>query len=221
MQFRDGETWRRFHHIIPRISPPRRIQRIPGLILPGKSRSRYCWPLRFSSQSFSMSHGTFGVTWSQFKFLGVLKNDGDGPSGVDLQKRFLKYPSSSVYGAAIQNSGKAYLWDSEFSRVDWERGTFRSWSLFPDHGILLPRARHSPCLASLESETRADSLYRVPLSFARKVHLSSIDELFLSLHCKFSVILQFLSNLWRDFLYKVCSSSLILQIFFGVPFELD
>ena len=41
-----------------------------------------------------------------------------------------------------------------------------------------------------------------------------------SLHGKFSVILQFQNNLWRDFLDEVCSSLLILQIFFGFPVKL-
>ena len=47
---------------------------------------------------------------------------------VKYQKRFLKYPSSSEYCAAIQNRDYAYLWGSEFSRVDWERELFLSIS---------------------------------------------------------------------------------------------
>ena len=40
-----------------------------------------------------------------------------------FSKHFLKHPSNSVNNAAMQNRGQTYLWDSEFSRVDWERGT--------------------------------------------------------------------------------------------------
>ena len=92
-------------------------------------------------------------------------------------------------------------------------GHSRAASLFPEHRILSPPSKHSPCLA----ETRADSLWRVHLSFSHKVHLSSFVELFSSLPSNFSVILQFRNNLWSDFLYKIYSSP---QIFFGFPFKL-
>ena len=55
----------------------------------------------------------------------------------------------------------------------------------------------------------------------RKVYLSSNAELFPFLQREISVILQFRSNLLRDFLNKVCSSLLVFRIFVGFPFELD
>ena len=58
---------------------------------------------------------------------------------------------SSVCRAARKNRGSSFLKDSEYSRVDWERGTFQSCSLFPDHRILDPHARHSPCLVRISS----------------------------------------------------------------------
>ena len=51
--------------------------------------------------------------------------------------------------------------------------------------------------------------------------MSSIAELSPLLQGEFSVILQFRSNLLRDSVDDVCSSLLILQIFFGFPFGLD
>ena len=45
-----------------------------------------------------------------------------------------------------------------YSRVGWERGILQSCSLFPDRKMLSPRSKHSPHLASLESEPKADSL---------------------------------------------------------------
>ena len=87
MQVRDSVP-RRFHHTILRLRSSNMIQRIPRLVIHGKSRSRYCWPLRFSSQSFSISLGISSVTWPLYsqgddvKFVGVFKNDGDGPSGA-------------------------------------------------------------------------------------------------------------------------------------------
>ena len=54
---------------------------------------------------------------------------------VGFQKRFLKYPWNSVYRAAIPNRGKAYLWDSEYSRVGWERGMLQSCSLSQDRKV--------------------------------------------------------------------------------------
>ena len=81
--------------------------------------------------------------------------------------------------------------------------------------ILSPRSRHSLCLACVEPETRADSLSRVHLSLAHEVHLSLIAELFPLFRGKFSVILQIRSDLLRDFLEKICSSSPLIRIFFG------
>ena len=64
------------------------------------------------------------------KFLRFSKGAEEGHlEQVDVQKHVLKYPLSSVYCAANHNRG----WDSEFPRVDWERGTFQSCSLSQDH----------------------------------------------------------------------------------------
>ena len=93
-----------------------------------------------------------------FKFLGVVKNDGDGPSGESgSSKTYPRYPSNSVYGAAIQNHGFSFLWDSEFSRVDWERGTFHSCSLSQDRRALFLYSRNSPRPGVREFGTKADS----------------------------------------------------------------
>ena len=47
------------------------------------------------------------------KFCEFPKRTEDGCEQVGFQKRFLKYPSYSVYQAAVQNRGCASLWDSE------------------------------------------------------------------------------------------------------------
>ena len=54
VQFRDS-TPRSFHQTILRTSSSNAKYRIPCLIFHGKSRSRHCWTVRFSS------HGTFGA----------------------------------------------------------------------------------------------------------------------------------------------------------------
>ena len=118
------------------------MQRIASLIFHGKSRNRYCWTLRVSSQSFSGSHGTFGVTWSQFarrwcqstRDLGewwgwpfwsrwVFKNVSWGSHRVPC---IVRQPRI----AANRSSG------TRKSRVDWQRGTLQSCSLSQDHRIL-------------------------------------------------------------------------------------
>ena len=38
---------------------------------------------------------------------------------VGFQHNFLRYPSSSVYCAANQDRCESFLWNSTFSRVDW------------------------------------------------------------------------------------------------------
>ena len=58
---------------------------------------------------------------------------------VDLQKRVLMYPMSSVYQAASKNRGESFLWNSEYSWVDWKRGIIENCSQFQDHKILLHR----------------------------------------------------------------------------------
>ena len=111
MQLRDSNVPRRFHHTILGISSSSMIQRIPSLIIPGQSRIRYCWTLRFSSQSFSMSHGISGFTWSQFVkrwcqiLWGWRTTEMAVLEQVDLRTRILRYPPSFVYCAANQNRG--------------------------------------------------------------------------------------------------------------------
>ena len=50
-----------------------------------------------------------------------------------LKKKNLEVPTVySVYQAAIQNRNNGWSWDSEESRVDWERGTLHGCSLIQD-----------------------------------------------------------------------------------------
>ena len=78
-------------------------------------------------------------------------------------------------------------------------------------------------LQFLDLRQRADSLSRVRPSFAHKVHLSSIAELLLFFFSKQILrnSFKFEATYLRDFLDKVCSSLLVLLIFFGFSLELD
>ena len=69
---------------------------------------------------------------------------------VELQKRVLMNPMSSVYQAASKSRSESFLLDSEYSWVDWERGIIRSQ--FQDDRTLLRHSRNSHCLAIPESE---------------------------------------------------------------------
>ena len=78
----------------------------------------------------------------------------------------VKYPSSSVYGSAIQNRGQACLRDSEFSR---ERGTFQSCSLSPDHKILSLQIHRGMCFFLLRKKficSRQSSSFRLCMKFS-------------------------------------------------------
>ena len=76
---------------------------------------------------------------------------------VVVQKRFLMYPLYSVYHAAIQNRSKAWFWDSEMSRADWERGSLQSCSLFQDRKILLRLTMNLLCSVNPEFWPTTDS----------------------------------------------------------------
>ena len=94
---------------------------------------------------------------------------------VDLQKSFLMYPSISVCCAANKHRGQPFLWDSEFSSVDWERGTFKSCSLSQRHGNCL-HSRNSPCPVVRKFGTKADSRREVLFLPHRKFINSQLSD---------------------------------------------
>ena len=125
---------------------------------------------------------------------------------VGFQERFPKYPQYSVYHAAIQNRCFALLWDSERSRLGWERGMLQSCSLSQDRKILLCRSRNSLYSANPEFESRADSQLKDSFPAAQTMHQFLIVWLYLFLRNRSFVIPQFLGNILRDVLGRFCSS---------------
>ena len=85
MQFLDSIP-RSFHRTICSITSSSTTRRIPGIRIPGKSWSRYCWTLRFSCQSFSMTHDN-SWQWQRNSFW----------SSWFFRKHVLKNQPNSVY----------------------------------------------------------------------------------------------------------------------------
>ena len=81
----------------------------------------------------------FHVTWYFRCYLISIRTEmmSNSLGSRRTTETFLEVPIKfRVWGVAEnQNPGQSNLWCSEFSRVDWERGTFQSCSLFQDHGI--------------------------------------------------------------------------------------
>ena len=73
-------------------------------------------------------------------FLELSKMAEDGPSRASWSSK--TFPEVPPNDAAIQNRGCAFLWDSEKSRVGWERGTLQTCSLSQDREILLYQTRN-------------------------------------------------------------------------------
>ena len=117
-----------------------------------------------------------------------------------------------MYSATIQDRDLTFLWNSEFYG-EW----LDTWDI-PEmlliKGILLVLQ-----VLNLRQELILSRgfIFLLRVKFICP-QLSSSFRLF---DGKLTVILQFRSNLWRDFLDKVCSSSLILQISFDFRLELS
>ena len=89
-------------------------------MIPGKSKRWCCRTLRHSSHSFPFQN--FPCITSSVLSMAHVEH-------IDFQKRFLKYPLSSVYEGSNKNRGQSFHWVSENSWVDWERGIHQSCSL--------------------------------------------------------------------------------------------
>ena len=147
-----------------RISSSSVTQNIPGLIFLGKSRSRHWWTLRFSSLSFSKSHWCFRCYLVSIRkemmsnSLRFSKNAKDGPSWAGgLSTQFPEVPVEFHVLCGKPGSLRIFpVGTPTFSRVDWERGTFQSCSLYQDQGILFLHSWNSPCPAVPELGTKAD-----------------------------------------------------------------
>ena len=96
--------------------------------------------------------------------------------------------------------------NTEFSRVDWERGTSLICPSPQGYQILFHPSRNSPCLVVPEFGTRVDSQWRNYLSVVWEVHQFSIVWLSPFACSKLFVILQFvLRNFIGKFLIRVIS----------------
>ena len=96
-------------------------------------RYESCLSSQFSFRSDSTSSllwcsAAFHKRWRQ-KFLELSQRAGRLSKNVS-------WSTASI--PAIQNRGRALLWDSKPSRVDWERGTLQSCSPSEDREILMP-----------------------------------------------------------------------------------
>ena len=192
MRFRESIS-RIFHRTILTISSSSTTHRIPGIKTPRISWSRF---VELCGSRLSPSPC-------------LMANPGkDSERAGGFSKTFPGVPIDiRVWCGNPESWVSTPLGLGILRGVNCERGTFQSCSLSQDHRILCHHSRHSPCFAGSGSGTKADSSWKVLLSFEHEVHLFSIVELFPSLHDKFFVIPQFRSNLWRDFLEQVCSSS--------------
>ena len=76
---------------------------------------------------------------------------------VSWSIRYIYIYIYSVFQAAIQNRGKASFWDSEYSRVDWERGSHQRCSQIQDRKILFASDKDSLCSVNPEFEPTFDS----------------------------------------------------------------
>ena len=176
MQFRDWMS-RIFRHTILRVSSSSTIYRYSSwMIPPGKS-----WGVGMVDPS------GFRLTPS-LKILPVSlcldPNENDAKNirrmlrkvllDQVFQKRFLRYPMSSVHHAASKDRGWSFLGDSNYVWVDWERGILQSCSQCQDRKNLLRRKRNSPCSAGPESESRADSQWKGFLSCCKTTHQFSM-----------------------------------------------
>ena len=71
------------------------------------------------------------------KFLGFSKNDGDGPSGAGRSSKTCPEVLHEFrVSCGKQESRLIIPLGLEFSRVDWERGTFQSCLLSQDHRFI-------------------------------------------------------------------------------------
>ena len=191
------------HHTISRKSFSSTVSGVPGRKVPGKSRSWYCKLLRFLSRSVSLFRNFACTNWPQSawrrcQILWILEEYWGWftSSRNTLKKRFLRYPTSSVCEAASKNRGQSFLWDSDFSWVDWERGIVQSCSQFedPKHSL----ASFKEFTLSCNSWIWAISWFFCWIRFLLhrgliEFQLSSSISFYKS---KFFVILQCLFSLW-------------------------
>ena len=151
MQFRDRIS-RIIHHTILIMSPSSMIQRVQGSKTLIRTWSRYCRTLRISSHPFPMFHPNPQEDYA--KFFEFSKKAEDGPSRAG---RLSKTSPEVPMEFHVSSGNPESRWDSDSSRVGWERGMLQSGSLFQDRKILLRRSRNSLCSANPESESRVDS----------------------------------------------------------------
>ena len=92
------------------------------------------------------------------KFSEFSKRAEDGPSRAGrLSKTIPEVPTVFRVSSGNPESRLGILWDSEYSRVGWDRGALQGCLLIQVRTSPSRLTRNSPYSANLEFESRADS----------------------------------------------------------------